>query len=64
MTVTTIYRLAEECLKILSGGNIQLASNVSINELKIAAGQVINGLLKTDYLKINTKTRETIPAVS
>lgn len=61
MTVTTIYRIAEECLKILSGGNIQLASNVSINELKIAAGQVINGLLKTDYLKINTKTRETIP---
>ena len=44
MAVITIGRIAEECLKILSGGNIQAATNISLNEIKIAIGQVANSL--------------------
>lgn len=61
MAVVTIYRLAEECLKILNGGEVQLASNISINEMKISIGQVLNSLLKVDYLQVNAKMGETIP---
>lgn len=61
MAVVTSYRLAEEIQKILNGGELQTASNISIPEIKIAIGQVVNNLLKTDYVKINGKTGETIP---
>ena len=61
MAVVTIYRLAEDCLKLLSGGDIQLAANISLNQMKIACGQVINQLLKVDYLQVNSKMREVIP---
>lgn len=61
MSAPTIYRLAEEILKALSGGDIQNATNVSINEIKISIGQVCNQLLKVDYLTINGKMGETIP---
>lgn len=57
----TIYRISEEILKALSGGDIQAASNISINEIKISVGQVINQLLKIDYLKVNLKMGEMIP---
>lgn len=58
---TTIYRLADECARIIYGGNIPDAGKVHINELKISCGQVINSLLKVDYLQINGKLGETIP---
>lgn len=58
---TTLYRLSEEIKKLLDGGDNPAASDISINEIKIAAGQVANSLLKTDYLQINTKMAETIP---
>lgn len=58
---TTIYRLAEECLKIISGGKIPVATGVSINELKISVGQVANNLLKIDYIQINARQGEMIP---
>jgi len=61
MAVVTIYRLSEEILKLISGGDIQAASNVTLNELKIAIGQVCNQLLKAEYLQINGKAGETIP---
>lgn len=61
MAVVTIYRLAEECLRIISGGNIPIASKVHINEIKISCGQVINSLLKVDYFQVNAKLGETIP---
>lgn len=61
MAVVTIGRLAEECLKLLSGGDIQLASNISLNELKISIGQVCNSLLKTEYFQVNGKLGEAIP---
>jgi len=61
MAVVTIYRLAEECLKMLSGGVIQESTNISINEIKISIGQVINQLLKVDYFSVNGKMNEAIP---
>lgn len=61
MAAVTIYRLAEECLRIISGGNPPVASKVNINELKISIGQVSNQLLKTEYFQVNLKTKEVIP---
>lgn len=61
MAVVTIYRLAEEILKILNGGEVQLAANVSINEMKISIGQVANSVLKIDYMAVNGKAGEAIP---
>jgi len=61
MAVTTIYRLAEQCFSLIEGGNPSVGSSISFNELKIACGQVINSLLKVDYLSINTKMGESIP---
>lgn len=61
MALPTIYRISEEILKILSGGDIQAASNISINEIKISVGQVINQLLKVEHFSINEKMNEKIP---
>lgn len=61
MPAPTLYRLAEETLRLLSGGNIPAAKDISISEIKIAIGQVINKLLKIDYLNVNMKTGEAIP---
>ena len=61
MAFLTIYRISEEILKMLNGGDIQAASNVSIGEVKIAVGQVCNQLLKVDYLSVNGKMGEMIP---
>jgi hypothetical protein len=61
MAVVTIYRLAEECLKMLSGGDIQAATNISLNEMKISIGQVANSLLKIEHFQINEKMGERIP---
>jgi hypothetical protein len=57
---TTLYRLAEECLKILSGGEIQSASNISISECKISICQVANQLLKAEHFSVNEKMGEKI----
>lgn len=61
MAVVTIWRLAEECARIIYGGNIPVSGKVHLNELKISLGQVINQLLKIDYLQINGRLGETIP---
>lgn len=61
MAVITIGRLAEEIKSLLDGGNPPAASSVSYNEVKIAIGQVVNGVLKTEHLQINARTGETIP---
>lgn len=61
MAVITLGRLSEEILKMLSGGDIQAATNISQNEIKISIGQVCNTLLKVDYLSINGKMGEMIP---
>lgn len=61
MSVVTIGRLSEEILTMLSGGAIQLATNISQNEIKIAIGQVVNQLLKVEHFTVNEKMGEKIP---
>lgn len=61
MAAPTKFRLAEEILKWISGAGIPAATNTSLNEIKIAIGQVCNQLLKVDYFQINGKMGETIP---
>jgi hypothetical protein len=53
MAIITRYSLAESAAKIIHGGDIGVASDPSINALKIAVGQVLNKLLKTDLLQMN-----------
>lgn len=57
---TTLYRISEEILKMLSGGDIQAAANVSINEIKISVCQLANSLLKVEHFSINEKINEKI----
>jgi len=45
---------------MLSGGDIQNATNISINEIKISIGQVCNKILKTEHFAVNLKMGETI----
>ena len=61
MAAPTIYRLSEEILKILSSGEIQNASNVSLAELKIAIGQCVNARLKAEQFNVNEALGEKIP---
>ena len=61
MGVVTIYRLSEQALSLIEGGDPKAASSLSFGEIKIACGQVINSLLKVDYLTTNAPMRETIP---
>lgn len=61
MAVVTIGRLSEEILKLLSGGTLQTAKDISLNEIKIAIGQVCNQLLKTEHFTVNEKMGEKIP---
>jgi hypothetical protein len=58
---TTKYKLAEQCVRILNGGEIPVATKVKINEAKIAVEQVLNKLLKMEYLNLNIPTAELIP---
>lgn len=61
MAAVTIYRLAEQAIKLIEGGTRAAGSSLTFNEVKIACGQVINSLLKTDYLTVNSAMKETIP---
>lgn len=61
MAVTTIYRIAEQTMNLISGGDEKAASSISLPELKIAIGQVLNAMLKTEYFSVNLATGEVIP---
>lgn len=61
MGVVTKYRLAEECGRIIYGGNIPVAGKVLLPELMISVAQVANAVLKTEYFQINAKMGEMIP---
>ncbi len=61
MAIVTIYRIAEQALEIIEGAGEATASTVTINDLKLSAGQIINQLLKVDYLNVNLKMGELIP---
>jgi hypothetical protein len=57
---TTLYRISEEILKAVSGGNVSSNSNISINEVKIAVCQIANSLLKVEHFQVNEKLGEKI----
>ena len=61
MATVTIGRLSEEILKMLSGGSIQAATNITQNEIKISIGQVCNQLLKVEQFSVNEKIGEIMP---
>lgn len=61
MAIVTKKLLAEQCMNLIEGGDLSAGSSISYNELMISIGQVINQLLKTDYLSTNLKMGEIIP---
>lgn len=60
MAVLTLYRLAEQSFNLIEGGDPAAASSISFGELKVACAQVINKLLKTEYLTVNTSIGQAI----
>jgi hypothetical protein len=48
-------------MKLIEGGTRSAGSSITFNEVKLACGNVINQLLKTEYLSINGKVGEVIP---
>lgn len=61
MSVSTIYRISEQIISLVEGGNVGQGSSVSLNEIKIAVGQQINSMLKIEHFSINEKMGEKIP---
>lgn len=61
MAVLTRYRLAEQIFGIIEGGDPGAASSISINELIISVGQVINTKQKAEYFDRNVPMGESIP---
>lgn len=61
MAVVTIYKLAEQCKRLLQGGNPAVAAKTHINELKVSCAQVANQLLKVEYFNTNIPMGEMIP---
>ncbi len=61
MGILTIYSLAESAFNLIEGGDPKAASSIGFGELKVACGQVINSLLRTEYLQVNTAMGEKIP---
>lgn len=57
----TIYKLAEQAYSLIEGGDPGVASSISLNELKISVGQVINQKLRIDYFNAGLKLGEAIP---
>lgn len=57
----TIYRMAEQILNLIEGGKSGVASSISMNEIKISIGQVLNQKLRIDYFNTGLKLGEAIP---
>jgi len=60
MAVLTKYLLAEQSARIIHGGDIGVSSEPSIATLKVVVGQVINKMLKIDYMSTNFQMGEFI----
>lgn len=58
---TTKYKIAEQCVRIFNGGEIPVATKLKINEAKLAVEQVLNKMLKMEYLNTNIPMAEMIP---
>lgn len=61
MAIVTKQRLADECLRIINGGNAGTNTKVWIEEVMISVAQVCNSLLKVDYMQTNLPMAELIP---
>jgi hypothetical protein len=53
--------MAEQCLRIISGGELPNAIQPTIPQIKILLGQVINQLLKVGFFEVNMADGERIP---
>lgn len=58
---TTKYKIAEQVILNLKGGNIKTASSVELDEVMEYVGQVLNALFKQEHLSVNMAIGETIP---
>lgn len=58
---TTKYKISEQVVRLLNGGEIPVSTKVKINEVKIAVEQVLNKMLKMEYLNVNIPSSEFIP---
>lgn len=58
---TTKYKLAEQVVRLLNGGEIPVSTKVKILEAKVAVEQVVNKMLKMEYLNVNIPSSEFIP---
>lgn len=58
---TTKYKISETVLRRLSGGNIKLATKVTIPEIAIAVEQLANKALKMEYLQTDLPLGNIIP---
>lgn len=57
----TIYRLAEQALRIISGGELPNAVQPSLPQVKLLLGQVLNQMLKIGMFEVNMADGERIP---
>lgn len=58
---TTKYKIAEQVVRIFNGGEIPVATKLKVNEAKLAVEQVLNKMLKMEYLNTNIPMGEVIP---
>lgn len=57
----TLFRISEQISRILSGGEVAVATMPSVEEIKIAVCQAGNAIIKADYVTASTKLGDTIP---
>lgn len=58
---TTKYKIAEQILLMLKGGNIKASTTVEIEDIVESVGQYINAHFKQEHLTVNLPSGETIP---
>lgn len=61
MGVSTKYRMAEQAMKRIEGAWDSAGGELTLEEIKIAIGQILNKMLKIDYFQTNFKMGELIP---
>lgn len=59
--MTSKYKIAEQVLLLLKGGNIKSATSVELEDIMEVVGQFINTHFKQEHLTINMPSGETIP---
>lgn len=57
----TKYKIAEQVLLLLKGGNMKAASSVELDDIISSIGQYINTHFKQEHLSVNMPSGETIP---